>query len=167
MNEYDETNHSTDEYRSTDFIRGQLDAIAQSQREALAQRAAQLAAAQNAALGIIGTAQAAGEFTFNTGGQERFRIDASGHFGIGSTIQTHPIQRDINHPCWQATISEITDLWLARFGDKWVPYDEIRNDNDDAFLIIFTRLIALNKLESHQLNQPNLSRPITVLRLIS
>ena len=156
MNDYDETNHSTDEYRSTDFIRGQLDAIAQPQREALAQRAAQIAAAQNAALGVIGTAQAAGEFTLGSAVRTH----------PVHNIQTHPVQRDINHPCWQATISEITDLWLARFGDKWVPYDEIRNDKDDAFLIIFTRLIALNKLESHQLNHPNSSQPITVLRLV-
>lgn len=142
MNDYDETNHSTDAYRYAAKERYNLSlgqpraaAMAKAQRDALV---AQMALTQNAALG-----------------------------GSGVTTEEHPIQRDINHPCWQATISEITDLWLARFGDKWVTYNEIRNDNDDAFLIIFTRLVALNKLESHQLNQPNLSRPITVLRLIS
>jgi hypothetical protein len=63
---------------------------------------------------------------------------------------------DPNNPAWDASISTISDLWLAKFGNEWVSEDVLNHDN--FFSIIATRLYKLNRLEKH--NVPNTFHPV-------
>ena len=54
---------------------------------------------------------------------------------------------DPKNPAWDASISTITDLWLAKFGNEWVSEDVLNNDT--FFSIAATRLYKLNRLERH------------------
>jgi hypothetical protein len=66
-----------------------------------------------------------------------------------SSKPPHPFDPD--NPAWSASISTIVDLWLAKFGDKWVEGSEL--ECDIFFSIIATRLLKINRLERH--NVPN------------
>jgi len=63
---------------------------------------------------------------------------------------------DPKNPAWDASISTISDLWLAKFGNEWVSEDVLNHDN--FFSIIATRLYKLNRLEKH--NVPNTFHPV-------
>jgi hypothetical protein len=54
---------------------------------------------------------------------------------------------DPDNPAWSESVSTLVDLWLAKFGDRWVKEDELIND--DFFSIVATRLNRLNRLEKH------------------
>jgi hypothetical protein len=54
---------------------------------------------------------------------------------------------DPKNPAWDASISTISDLWLAKFGNEWVSEDVLNNDT--FFSIAATRLYKLNRLEKH------------------
>jgi hypothetical protein len=65
--------------------------------------------------------------------------------------QNPPNAFDPNNPAWSSGISTLVDLWLAKFGDKWVEGSEL--EGDIFFSIIATRLLKINRLERH--NVPN------------
>ena len=54
---------------------------------------------------------------------------------------------DPDNPAWSESISTIVDLWLAKFGDRWVEEKDLIGDT--FFSIVATRLIKLNRLEKH------------------
>ena len=54
---------------------------------------------------------------------------------------------DPENPAWSESISTIVDLWLAKFGDRWVEEKDLIGDT--FFSIVATRLIKLNRLEKH------------------
>jgi hypothetical protein len=58
-----------------------------------------------------------------------------------------PFAFDPDNPAWSESVSTVVDLWLAKFGDRWVIEDELLTD--DFFSIVATRLIKLNRLEKH------------------
>jgi hypothetical protein len=62
-----------------------------------------------------------------------------------------PFAFDPDNPAWSASISTIVDLWLAKFGDKWVEESEL--EGDIFFAIVATRLLQTKRLEKH--NVPN------------
>lgn len=54
---------------------------------------------------------------------------------------------DPTNPAWSESISTIVDLWLAKFGDKWVEEKDLLHDT--FFAIVATRLLQTNRLEKH------------------
>lgn len=54
---------------------------------------------------------------------------------------------DPDNPAWSESISTIVDLWLAKFGDKWVEEKDLLHDT--FFAIVATRLLQTNRLEKH------------------
>ena len=61
--------------------------------------------------------------------------------------QKPPLVFDPDNPAWSESISTIVDLWLAKFGDKWVDEKDLLHDT--FFAIVATRLLQTNRLEKH------------------
>jgi hypothetical protein len=66
-----------------------------------------------------------------------------------NTVHTQkpPLVFDPDNPAWSESISTIVDLWLAKFGDKWVDEKDLLHDT--FFAIVATRLLQTNRLEKH------------------
>jgi hypothetical protein len=59
------------------------------------------------------------------------------------SVLAQPFDKD--EAAWEASISTLVDVWLAKYGDKWVNEDELTHDK--FFAIAATRLLKLNRLE--------------------
>lgn len=59
------------------------------------------------------------------------------------SVSSQPFDKD--NEAWNASISTLTDLWLAKHGDEWVPEDAIIGDK--FFAVAATRLLRLQRLE--------------------
>jgi hypothetical protein len=53
---------------------------------------------------------------------------------------------------WAAAISELENLWLVKFGSKWVQHPEL----DEFYKVAVKRLINAKKMETHHLTQISL-----------
>lgn len=113
----------------------------------------------NNALGQLG--QASGIFTTTTTGTGlgiSGTLSAPGNWYPGAAQQAfatpryiRPITREVlNKEEFQLPISDIVNLWLARFGSRWVEHDEVFSD-DGFFEIAVQRLRNSSKLEQHTL----------------
>jgi hypothetical protein len=58
-------------------------------------------------------------------------------------------QEELNSGAMEANITELVDLWVIKFGDKWVSEDELREDR--FWVLALLRLYGVDKLEKHQL----------------
>ena len=57
-------------------------------------------------------------------------------------------QHNLNEGAWDVPISQLVDLWVVKYGTKWVNHNEL----DEFYEVASRRLKALNKLEQHYVN---------------
>jgi hypothetical protein len=60
----------------------------------------------------------------------------------------------LDEGAWDVPISQLVDLWIVRYGTKWVNSDEL----DDFYAVAARRLRGLNKLETHYVNSTDVYR---------
>jgi hypothetical protein len=60
-----------------------------------------------------------------------------------------PTEEELNQGAMSANISEIIDLWVIKFGDRWVSEDELKEDR--FWVLALLRLYGVDKVEKHQL----------------
>lgn len=58
-------------------------------------------------------------------------------------------EEELNSGAMEANITELVDLWVIKFGDKWVSEDELREDR--FWVLALLRLYGVDKVEKHQL----------------
>jgi len=73
-----------------------------------------------------------------------------GVFYAGTGDTAPPI--NLEEGAWVAAISELENLWLVKFGSKWVQ----QHDLDEFYKVAAARLIKANKVETHHLTQISL-----------
>jgi hypothetical protein len=74
--------------------------------------------------------------------------------GVGGAGQFNPLPTpDLEAGAWAAAISELENLWLVKFGSKWVQHPEL----DEFYTVAVKRLINAKKMETHHLTQISLS----------
>jgi hypothetical protein len=61
---------------------------------------------------------------------------------------------DLESGAWAAAISELENLWLVKFGSKWVHAPEL----DEFYQVACERLIKVKKMESHHIT--SISTPV-------
>jgi hypothetical protein len=71
---------------------------------------------------------------------------AVAHAGIRDHLKPHH-SFDPDNPAWSASVATLVDVWLAKFGDKWVEEKEVIAD--PFFSIVAARLTPLSRLEKH------------------
>lgn len=54
---------------------------------------------------------------------------------------------DKDDAAWDASISTLVDVWLAKYGSEWVNEAELVGADNKFFAIAATRLLKLNRLE--------------------
>jgi hypothetical protein len=59
---------------------------------------------------------------------------------------------NLEEGAWAAAISELENLWLVKYGSKWVQ----NVDMDEFYQVVCKRLISAGKLETHHLTQISL-----------
>jgi hypothetical protein len=59
---------------------------------------------------------------------------------------------NLEEGAWVASITELENLWLVKFGSKWVQHPEI----DEFYKVAEARLISAKKMETHHLTQISL-----------
>ena len=58
-------------------------------------------------------------------------------------------EEELTSGAMEANITELIDLWVIKFGDRWVAEDELREDR--FWTLALLRLYGVDKLEKHQL----------------
>jgi hypothetical protein len=61
---------------------------------------------------------------------------------------------NLNEGAWDIPVSQLVDLWVVRYGSRWVKHEEL----DEFYSIAATRLDKIHKLETHYLNGTNVYR---------
>lgn len=61
---------------------------------------------------------------------------------------------NLNEGAWDIPISQLVDLWVVRYGNKWVDESEL----DEFYEVAARRLRTLNKIESHYVNGKDVFR---------
>ena len=75
--------------------------------------------------------------------------------GNGGNKQFEPLPPpDLEAGAWAAAISELENLWLVKFGSKWVHAPEL----DEFYQVACERLIKVKKMESHHIT--SISTPV-------
>lgn len=71
---------------------------------------------------------------------------------LGAFSQLPPIVTDppikLDEGAWDIPVSQLVDLWIVRYGSKWVDESEL----DEFYKVASRRLRTLNKIESHFVN---------------
>jgi hypothetical protein len=82
--------------------------------------------------------------------QQAYPTTAGGLFGAYTHSHTPtPVHEEkLNEGAWDVPVSQLVDLWIVRYGSKWVNEDEL----DDFYEVASRRLRQLNKVESHYVN---------------
>ena len=73
-----------------------------------------------------------------------------GVFYAGNGDTAPPV--NLEEGAWVAAISELENLWLVKFGSKWVQ----NHDMDEFYQVACKRLLIAGKLETHNLTQISL-----------
>jgi hypothetical protein len=68
----------------------------------------------------------------------------------GGVVMEPPV--NLEEGAWVAAISELENLWLVKFGSKWVQHPEL----DEFYKVAVARLISAKKMETHHLTQISL-----------
>ena len=102
------------------------------------------------ALGAMNT-QGMGNVFYTGGGG-----GGGGTLGVAmGGIQSQPLPPpDLESGAWAAAISELENLWLVKFGSKWVHAPEL----DEFYQVACERLIKVKKMESHHIT--SISTPV-------
>lgn len=75
--------------------------------------------------------------------------------GNGNNTQFEPLPApDLESGAWAAAVSELENLWLVKFGSKWVHAPEL----DEFYQVACERLIKVKKMESHHIT--SISTPV-------
>lgn len=69
----------------------------------------------------------------------------------------------IDSPGMKASLQELADLWAARFGDDWVPFQSVRDD--EFWHTVVERLYKKDFLEEMRVASHKNMTQITVYRL--
>jgi hypothetical protein len=56
---------------------------------------------------------------------------------------------NLNEGAWTVPISQLVDLWIVKFGSKWVDHEDLADD--DFYQVALVRLEKLGKVETHHL----------------
>lgn len=59
-----------------------------------------------------------------------------------------PFQEKLDEGAWDVPISQLVDLWVVKFGTRWVNHSEL----DSFYRVAAQRLGKLFKLEQHHVN---------------
>jgi hypothetical protein len=73
-------------------------------------------------------------------------------FYAGNGLDAPPV--NLEEGAWAAAISELENLWLVKFGSKWVHAPEL----DEFYQVACERLIKVKKMESHHIT--SISTPV-------
>ena len=100
------------------------------------------------ALGAMNT-QGMGSVFYGGGG-------SGGSLGVAmGGGQFNPLpSTDLESGAWAAAISDLENLWLVKFGSKWVHAPEL----DEFYQVACERLIKVKKMESHHIT--SISTPV-------
>lgn len=74
--------------------------------------------------------------------------------GLNTATQSAYQPINLDEGAWDVPISQLVDLWTVRFGSKWVKAEEL----DEFYSVAVTRLVRLNKVETHYVNGNNVHR---------
>lgn len=61
---------------------------------------------------------------------------------------------NLDEGAWDVAITQLYDLWVVKFGSRWVRHDEL----DEFYTIAAARLGKLFKVEQHYVNMHNVYR---------
>jgi hypothetical protein len=64
-------------------------------------------------------------------------------------VKDEPPKVNLNEGAWSISISQLVDLWVVKFGSKWVDHEEIVSD--EFYQIACTRLEKVGRMEMHHL----------------
>jgi hypothetical protein len=74
-----------------------------------------------------------------------------------------PTMNDLQqNAAFQASITELVDVWRVKYGDKWVDAGEVNADSDGFYAFAAQRLLQYNLLEQHAIHNPSY---VTVYKL--
>jgi len=132
-----------------DMLRGQQQQVEKNQYEEhldqlRAEQAAQ--AAQRTTGGYISpyqNAQGMGQAQRALGAMNTQSV--SSVFYAGNGLDAPPV--NLEEGAWAAAISELENLWLVKFGSKWVHAPEL----DEFYKVACERLIKVKKMEAHHI----------------
>lgn len=77
------------------------------------------------------------------------------HQQYNKYMQAQAIRKDeppkvnLNEGAWSIPISQLVDLWIVKFGSKWVEHEEIATE--EFYQIACARLEKMGKIETHHL----------------
>ncbi len=91
-------------------------------------------------------------------------VDNSRPVALAVSEKVYEMQTILEHPVFEAKVSELKTAWLARFGSGWVKFSEV--EHDDYFGFAARRLIKMGKLEMHAVNSTESWSPTHIMRLI-
>ena len=75
-----------------------------------------------------------------------------GVFYAGNGDTAPPV--NLEEGAWAAAISELENLWLVKYGSKWVHQPQL----DEFYKVVCDRLVAAGKIESHHIT--SISTPV-------
>lgn len=76
------------------------------------------------------------------------------------TVKEEPPKVNLSEGAWSVPISQLIDLWVVKFGGKWVDHKDIVSD--EFYQIACLRLERTGKLETHYLQ----NRHMPVYRIV-
>jgi hypothetical protein len=65
-----------------------------------------------------------------------------------------PPEEKLDEGAWDVAISQLVDLWVVRYGSRWVNESEL----DEFYKVAAKRLRPLNKIEMHFVNSMDVYR---------
>jgi hypothetical protein len=65
-----------------------------------------------------------------------------------------PREEKLDEGAWDVAISQLVDLWVVRYGSRWVNESEL----DEFYKVAAKRLRPLNKIEMHFVNSMDVYR---------
>ena len=75
-------------------------------------------------------------------------------------LKNEPPKVNLSEGAWSVPISQLIDLWVVKFGGKWVDHEDIFSD--EFYQIACLRLEKMGKLETHYLQD----RHMPVYRIV-
>jgi hypothetical protein len=67
--------------------------------------------------------------------------------GVKRVVESEITSAMLESEAFKIPIDRLVNLWIARFGNDWVPMESI--EDDDFFRLVFNRLKQLGEVEVH------------------
>lgn len=103
-------------------------------------------------------------FIYSTSTLSNAPLTGNGQTRIALSEEVLDMKTIMEHPVFNAKVSELRTAWLARFGSGWVKNVDL--ENEEYFKLAAQRLYKLGKLEMHSINDTTSWSPTFVLRLV-